>query len=65
MTPTELDQILTCQRWAGLNAIGYSTARKLLRDGAGPKITQLSAGRFGIRASDNAAWQAARVRDRI
>jgi len=53
---------MTLRQWADLNSLGYSSARRILASGQGPKITQLSERRIGIRVADNDKWQATRVR---
>jgi predicted DNA-binding transcriptional regulator AlpA len=57
-------RVLTLREWAKLNSIGYRTAHRLIASGKGPRLTQLSDRRVGVREVDNAAWQASRVRDR-
>jgi predicted DNA-binding transcriptional regulator AlpA len=56
-------RVLTLAQWAALNSISSTTAKRLLAAGQGPKVVQLSERRIGIREADNAAWQAARVRN--
>jgi predicted DNA-binding transcriptional regulator AlpA len=55
-------RILTLQQWAELNSLSYFTAKRLIAKGDGPKVTQLSQRRIGIREDHNDEWQAARVR---
>jgi predicted DNA-binding transcriptional regulator AlpA len=57
------DRILTLKQWCSLNSIGITTAKRLIAAGDAPPIIQLAPRRIGIRESDAAAWQAARVRD--
>jgi hypothetical protein len=57
-------RMYTVPEWAELNSLGVRTAKRILASGNGPKITQLSERRVGIREDHNAEWQAARVRDR-
>jgi hypothetical protein len=47
--------------WAVANSISFSTARRILREGNGPPLVQLSERRFGIRVSDNRKWQDSRL----
>jgi len=56
------DRVLTFRQWCGLNGFSKATGLRILRRGDGPPVLQLSARRIGIRESDNAAWQASRVR---
>jgi len=55
-------RVLTIPQWAALNGLSYWTAKRLLRAGKGPKITQISDRRVGITVGNNARWQAARER---
>jgi predicted DNA-binding transcriptional regulator AlpA len=57
-------RILTVREWAQLNSLGLPTARRIIAAGDGPKITQLTVGRIGIREDHAAEWQNSRVRDR-
>jgi predicted DNA-binding transcriptional regulator AlpA len=52
------------RRMCNLNSIGRNTGKRLIATGDGPAIVQLSPRRIGIRESDAAAWQAARIRGR-
>jgi predicted DNA-binding transcriptional regulator AlpA len=60
---SHLNRVLTLAQWAALNSISRTTAKRLVAAGRGPKVVQLSERRIGIREIDNAAWQAARVRN--
>ena len=62
LTAVHPQQVMTLRQWADLNSLGYSSARRILASGQGPKITQLSERRIGIRVADNDKWQATRVR---
>jgi predicted DNA-binding transcriptional regulator AlpA len=58
-------RILTLQQWAASTSLGYNTARRLIASGQGPKITQLTERRIGIREDHAREWLDARVvRDR-
>jgi hypothetical protein len=48
--------VLSVRTWARLASLGYSTAKKLLREGNGPAKTRLTRHRIGITASSHAAW---------
>ena len=50
------DVILSIREWAALVGIGYSSARKMLREGNGPKKTALSMHRIGIAISSHKEW---------
>ena len=58
------DRVLTLDQWCKINSIGLNTGKRLIATGDGPAIVQLSPRRIGIRESDAAAWQAARIRGR-
>jgi predicted DNA-binding transcriptional regulator AlpA len=58
------DRVLTFTEWCQLNSISRTTGKRLIRAGEGPRIIDLAPRRIGIRESDNAAWQASRMRDR-
>jgi len=57
-----VDRVLTIKMWALANSLSFSTARRIIAEGNGPKVVRLSERRIGIRESDNRAWQDARVR---
>lgn len=50
--------VLSIRMWAQLASIGYSTAKKILREGRGPRVTRLSEHRIGITTSAHKAWLA-------
>jgi hypothetical protein len=58
------DRVLTFRLWCSVNNFSLATGRRILKGEKGPKppVVQLSPRRIGIRESDNAAWQATRVR---
>jgi predicted DNA-binding transcriptional regulator AlpA len=58
----EDQRVLTVQEAAKLNGLSWMTFKRLLKDGDGPQVVQLSPRRIGIRLIDNAKWQAARLR---
>jgi predicted site-specific integrase-resolvase len=55
-------RVFNFKQWCELNGLSDYTGRRLLREGKGPKVTQLSDQRIGIREDHNAEWQDARVR---
>ena len=59
-----LHRILTVQEWAKINSLGLRSAKRIIAAGDGPKITQLSTRRVGIREDHAVEWQNARVRER-
>jgi predicted DNA-binding transcriptional regulator AlpA len=56
------DRVLTFRMWCAVNGFSLATGRRIVARGDGPRIIRLSPRRLGIRESDNAAWQAARIR---
>ena len=56
----EAEVVLSVRAWAAVASIGYSTAKKILASGNGPKKTRLSAGRIGITVSAHKRWLAER-----
>jgi predicted DNA-binding transcriptional regulator AlpA len=59
-----VDRIFTLDEFAKLNSLSAMTLYRVIRRGDGPKVVQLSPRRLGIRESDGAKWQAARVQER-
>lgn len=55
--------VMSVRTWAQLCGIGYSTAKRELREGRGPKVTRLTEGRIGITTSAHKAWLASRTED--
>ena len=53
--------VMSIRTWAAVASIGYSTAKKILASGNGPKKTRLSAGRIGITVSAHKRWLAERT----
>lgn len=58
----DADEVFTFKQWCALNKISERTGRRILAAPGGPKVTMLSARRFGISRRDNRAWQEARSR---
>jgi hypothetical protein len=56
------DRCLTFREWCQLNGIGARTGRRILKDGSGPMVVQLSPRRIGITVRANRVWQASRAR---
>ena len=59
-----VEPILTLEQFAALNSISAQTLYRTIKRGEGPKVVRLSPRRLGIRESDGAKWQAARIQDR-
>jgi len=57
------ERIYTLGEFAALNSICKATLTRSIARGDGARVIQLSPRRFGIRESDGAAWQAARVQE--
>lgn len=57
------DRVLTLNQFCELNGISRTTVKRWIANGQGPRIIDLGPRRIGIRESDAAAWQAARVRE--
>jgi hypothetical protein len=55
-------QVLTIKQFADLNGFSVFTARRLIKAGKGPVVTQISDRRVGITVANNGAWQRARER---
>jgi predicted DNA-binding transcriptional regulator AlpA len=55
-------KVLTRKQWAALAGISFETGKRLIANGDGPKVVQLSARRIGIRMIDHARWLEQRVR---
>ena len=55
-------RVLTLREWAKLNTLSFGTAKRLISDGLGPRLVQLSARRLGVRVIDNRLWQEQRLR---
>ena len=58
----DLDPVLSFAEWCALNGFSQATGRRIIKRGDGPPVVQLSLRRFGIRQSDNLAWQNSRLR---
>ena len=59
-----VDRIWTLDEFAKLNSISAATLARAIARGDGPKVVKLPLRRLGIRESDGAAWQAARIQER-
>jgi hypothetical protein len=62
-SPPTSRRVLGFHEWCKLNDISPRTGRRIIASGKGPKVTQLSARRIGIREDHNAEWQESLVRD--
>jgi predicted DNA-binding transcriptional regulator AlpA len=52
----DAELVLSVKAWARLASLGYSTAKKLLREGNGPRKTRLTMHRVGITLSSHREW---------
>jgi hypothetical protein len=59
------NQILTFRQWTVLAGVSVDTARRLIKAGAGPILTQMSQRRIGVRLADHIRWQASRARGAV
>ena len=50
------DPVISIREWAALIGVGYSSAKKMLAQGDGPKKTRLSMNRIGVAVSSHAKW---------
>jgi hypothetical protein len=57
-----LRRVLSFKQWCEVNGFSAATGRRILQSGSGPKVTQLSPNRIGIREDHNAEWQETRIR---
>jgi hypothetical protein len=55
-------RVYTFTQWCEKNGLTERTGRRILASGDGPKITQLSERRIGIREDHDLAWLDSRVR---
>jgi hypothetical protein len=56
------DLVLDFSQWCALNDVSIRTGRRILANGGGPEVTQLSKHRIGVRVKANRVWQASRAR---
>jgi predicted DNA-binding transcriptional regulator AlpA len=59
------NRVMTLREWAERCGFSEITGWRLLRNGNGPKVTQLSTRRIGIREDHHAQWLDSRVRCEI
>jgi hypothetical protein len=62
LTALSEDQVLTFLEWCRLNRISERGGRRILAEGDGPTVVQLSPRRIGVTVGANRRWQASRVR---
>ena len=55
-------KVMTLGEFAKLNGFSLQTAKRLVADGQGPAIIQLSRKRMGVRTIDAARWSESRLR---
>jgi predicted DNA-binding transcriptional regulator AlpA len=56
------NRIMTFREWCERNSFSPVTGWRIMKAGDGPKVTQISARRIGIREDHHAAWLESRVR---
>ncbi|HVI67636.1 MAG TPA: hypothetical protein VM910_34400 [Bradyrhizobium sp.] len=57
-----LDRVRSLKEFAAHVGLSFKTLKRLIAVGQGPRVTQLSARRIGIRDSDGQAWLEGRSR---
>jgi predicted DNA-binding transcriptional regulator AlpA len=50
------NRIMTFREWCEWNSFSTVTGWRIMKSGDGPKVTQISARRIGIREDHHAAW---------
>jgi hypothetical protein len=60
--PSDDDLYVTpFKKWCAQKGISYSTGRRLLASGQGPRITRLTARHFGVQRRHDREWLDART----
>jgi len=57
-----VDVVMSVREWAQVANLGYSTAKRLMAAGDGPRKTRLTRHRVGVAVSSHNAWIAERTR---
>jgi predicted DNA-binding transcriptional regulator AlpA len=52
----DVEIVMSIRAWAAVIGVGYSTAKKIMREGDGPVKVRLSQHRVGVTASAHKAW---------
>jgi hypothetical protein len=52
------DRVMTLEEWRNLRRVSASTERRMRDKGIGPRLTRLSATRWGVTVRDDKAWLA-------
>jgi hypothetical protein len=55
-TDHDLDRVNSFAEWCNRIGVSAATGRRLLASDRGPRVTQLSERRIGIRERDHLAW---------
>jgi hypothetical protein len=55
-------RVMPFKTWCASKDISEPTGRRLLRNGKGPRIVQLSPRRIGVTVKDDREWTEARIR---
>jgi hypothetical protein len=55
-------RVFTFKQWCEKNGLSDRNGRRILKNGDGPKITQLSERRIGVREDHDLEWLESRVR---
>jgi predicted DNA-binding transcriptional regulator AlpA len=56
------NRVFKIKHWAALCGLSLNQAKKIIREGKGPRVVQLSERRIGISERDHEAWIASRTR---
>jgi predicted DNA-binding transcriptional regulator AlpA len=56
------NRVMTFRQWCERSGFSTVTGWRIMKSGDGPKVTQLSARRIGIREDHHAAWLDSRSR---
>jgi hypothetical protein len=54
------DEVMTFKDWCRRNTLSPATGRRLITQGDGPDVVQLSANRMGVTYGADRAWKAKR-----
>lgn len=52
----DVEIVMSIRAWAAVIGVGYSSAKRMFREGDGPARVRLSRHRVGVTASAHARW---------
>jgi predicted DNA-binding transcriptional regulator AlpA len=58
---SRFEEVIPLKEWCERRHFSYPHARRLIKEGRGPRTVRLSANRIGVRASDDQAWLESRA----